>query len=99
MRKALLVVLPAWWVSGLAHANVRLPKLVGDHMVFQQNTRLPLRGWAGPGEKVTLTFQNRQLSTKAGKDGGWTATPAPGGNLYNREGLPPSLFVPTTGPA
>ncbi len=58
-------------------ADVRLPELVGDNMVLQQNTKLPLWGWAAPGERVTVSFNGQQLSAKAGKDGKWTVTLAP----------------------
>ncbi|HEX8531486.1 MAG TPA: sialate O-acetylesterase, partial [Cytophagales bacterium] len=63
--------------GGSLYADVRLPKLVGDNMVLQQNTKLPLWGWASPGERVTVTFNGQQGSAKAGKDGKWTLTLAP----------------------
>jgi sialate O-acetylesterase len=78
------LVLLFWQINGLVLADVRLPKLVGDNMVLQQNTRLPLWGWAAPGEKVTVSFQGQKLSAKAGKDGKWTVTlsPVPAGGPY-----------------
>src|SRR4028119_478920 len=63
--------------GGSLYADVRLPKLVGDNMVLQQNTRLPLWGWASPGERVTVSFNGQQGAAKAGKDGKWTLTLAP----------------------
>jgi sialate O-acetylesterase len=58
--------------SGLAaHATVRLPALVGDHMVLQRNTKVPIWGWAAPGEQVTIVFQNKTYSAVPGADNKW----------------------------
>ena len=35
-------------------ADVKLPSVFGDHMVLQQGQRLPVWGWAEPGEAVTV---------------------------------------------
>ena len=37
----------------LARADIRLPAVVGDHMVLQRDLPLPIWGWADPGEEVT----------------------------------------------
>lgn len=54
-----------------SHANVRLPKLVGNNMVLQRDTTIPIWGWADPGEKVTVHFLKQKRTTTAGKDGKW----------------------------
>jgi sialate O-acetylesterase len=66
-----------------AYATVRLPRLVGDHMVLQRDQPLPLWGWAAPGEKVNITFRGKTYAAQTGgPDGKWTltlpATPASG---------------------
>ena len=38
-----------------AQAKVKLPNVVGDNMVLQQNTDARLWGWAAPGKKVKVT--------------------------------------------
>jgi hypothetical protein len=43
--------------ASLAHATVRLPALVGSHMVLQRGRPVPVWGWAAPGEKVSITFR------------------------------------------
>ena len=48
----LLALLPV-----AAHATVRLPRLVGSHMVVQRGRPVPVWGWAAPGEAVQVTFQ------------------------------------------
>jgi sialate O-acetylesterase len=53
------------------HATVRLPAIFGDHMVLQQASKLPIWGWAAPGETVTVTFGKQQRATTASADGKW----------------------------
>ena len=62
-------------------AKVRLPHVIGDNMVLQQNTQARLWGWAKPGKtvKVSISWSDITYSAKAGKDGKWlvsVATPA-----------------------
>ena len=52
-------------------ADVRMPGLFGDHMVLQQDTAIPVWGWAEPGEEVTVALGDRTAKTKAGADGKW----------------------------
>lgn len=54
-----------------AMADVRLPNVFGSHMVLQRRKPVPVWGWADPGEKVTIAFNNQTKSTKAGTDGKW----------------------------
>lgn len=66
-------------------AAVRLPRLVGDHMVLQRGQPLPIWGWADAGEAVTVSWQGRSYPAKpTGPDGRWTVTlPAtPAGGPY-----------------
>ena len=81
-RLLLLLLLPCL-VGQAARATVRVPALVGSHMVLQRDQPLLLWGWAGPGEAVRLTFRGRTYAASTpGADGRWQATlPAtpPGG--------------------
>ena len=52
-------------------AEVRLPSVFGEHMVLQKGQRLPVWGWADPGESVTVSVAGQTKKTKAGKDGAW----------------------------
>ena len=40
-------------------AELRLPAIIGDHMVLQQNLANPLWGWDAPGTQVTVTSPAR----------------------------------------
>ena len=46
-------------------AKVKLPHLIGDNMVIQQNTQVRLWGWDNPGKKVdvTVSWNNKTYST------------------------------------
>ena len=54
-----------------AQAEVRLPDILGDSMVLQQNRKVPIWGTAEPGETVTVTFQKQKLTVVAGANGSW----------------------------
>ena len=48
-----------------------MPAIFGDHMVLQQAAKLPVWGWAAPGETVTVAFAGQKATTVAGDDGSW----------------------------
>ena len=58
----------------VARADIRLPAVVGDHMVLQRDLPLPIWGWADPGEEVSVTFGEAKASAKADANGKWRVT-------------------------
>ena len=54
-----------------ARADVKLPKVIGDHMVLQRDRPLPIWGWAAPGEEVSVKFDAATAATKADAQGNW----------------------------
>jgi len=54
-----------------ARADVRMPAIFGDHMVLQEKSKLPVWGWASPGEKITVTFKGQKKTTTAAANGTW----------------------------
>jgi sialate O-acetylesterase len=54
--------------------DVKLPAIISDHMVLQRDAKVPIWGWADPGEAVTVTAGNAKATATAGADGKWTAT-------------------------
>ena len=52
-------------------ADVKLPSVFGNHMVLQQGQKLPVWGWAEPGETVTVFVAGQTKETKANKKGIW----------------------------
>jgi sialate O-acetylesterase len=60
-----------------AAAEVSLPVVFTDHAVLQQGKPVPVWGWAGPGEKVTVSYRGAQAATVTAADGKWSvALPA-----------------------
>ncbi|MDF1860537.1 MAG: sialate O-acetylesterase [Verrucomicrobiales bacterium] len=55
----------------LASAELKLPAIVGDHMVLQQKQANPIWGWDDPGTEVTVTMGNQTKTATAGDDGRW----------------------------
>ena len=71
-------------LAAIGFANVKLPAVISDNMVLQQRMKVPIWGWAEPGEmvKVKGNWQWFGASTKAGDDGKWNVkirTPKAGG--------------------
>lgn len=63
-------------------AEIKLPKLFGDHMVLQRETEANLWGWAAPGEEVKIALGDSTATAKADDNGKWKAklkTPVAGG--------------------
>ena len=56
-----------------AQAKVRLPHLISDNMVLQQQTDARLWGWAEPGKtiKVTTSWSDQVATAKANQNGEW----------------------------
>lgn len=71
MKSIFLLALAFLSLLNTAFTQVRLPKLISDGMVLQRDTRLKIWGWATPGEKVSLQFQNKKYKATTGKDGKW----------------------------
>ncbi len=57
--------------SGVLLAELRLPAIIGDHMVLQQKQSNPIWGWDESGTEVTVNFAGQTKSATAGDDGRW----------------------------
>ena len=53
-------------------AEVRLPHVIGDHMVLQRDLPIHLWGWSDPGEKVTVSMHGQTVSTAGSDLGEWS---------------------------
>ena len=62
-------------VQLVLNAQVKLPALVSDNMVLQQNAKVNLWGWASPDEKISiqLGWQNAPVEVSADSAGNWKA--------------------------
>ncbi len=52
-------------------ADVRLPALFSDNMVFQQEMKAPVWGWADPGEKVIVEIGDHKAEATTSAEGKW----------------------------
>jgi sialate O-acetylesterase len=57
--------------AALSEAEVKLPALFTDHMVLQRDAVLPVWGWAGAGEEISVEFSGQKKLTRADSDGKW----------------------------
>ena len=67
-----------------SHSAIKLPALIGNNMVLQQNTNINVWGWAEAGEKIQVkaNWTSDTLTTITNKEGKWTTilkTPVAGG--------------------
>lgn len=71
MRRLVTSLCALFLLANSASADIKLPKIFSDNMVFQQGMRIPVWGWADPGEKVTFSFDGIYTETMTGEDGRW----------------------------
>lgn len=76
MKHSLLLISLALGIATSASAKVRLPHIICDNMVLQQQSDARLWGWDKPGKKVTVTtsWSDSRSTVKTGKDGKWILT-------------------------
>ncbi len=70
-QPAVLSALGGLILASTASAEVKLPAIFSDHMVLQQKARVPVWGWADPGEEVSVKIDDQTKSTKADAQGKW----------------------------
>ncbi|MDJ1479068.1 sialate O-acetylesterase [Cytophagaceae bacterium YF14B1] len=68
-------------------AEVHLPKLVGDNMIIQRDTRVNIFGTALRVERVTVVFMNRIYAALPDENSEWVISlpPLPAGGPYEME--------------
>ena len=59
-------------LASSAFADVKLPSIISDNMVLQQDTPANVWGWADPGETITVKFAGKSAAATAGPDGKWS---------------------------
>lgn len=72
-KRSLLLGLAFIFAASAAEAKLKLPALVGDHMVLQKGKPV-VWGWADAGQKVTVTMAGKTVAAQADADGKWKAT-------------------------
>lgn len=85
MKKESLLFVLLCFVLNVSTANVRLPNIIGSHMVLQQKSKVKLWGWAAPSESITISVSWDTTTYKffASSDAKWEVaikTPQAGGS-------------------
>jgi len=55
-------------------AEIRLPSVIGSHMVLQQDKPIQVWGWAEPGENISVMLDKKKAAAHADKKGKWITT-------------------------
>lgn len=66
-----IALISSFFSLGLIHAEVRLPKIFGSHMVLQQGKPIQVWGWANPGESATVQIGAAKQTAVANAQGEW----------------------------
>ena len=73
MKKSTITWMLFFICALCSQAKVRLPHILSDNMILQQNSDARLWGWDKPGKQVNVTtsWNNETYSTMTGSDGKW----------------------------
>ena len=85
LKKHIVFLILICFTSLSVSGNVRLPNIIGSHMVLQQKSNVKLWGWASPGEKISIktSWDGITYQTQATNDAKWLTeikTPEAGGS-------------------
>src|SRR5581483_8945027 len=57
--------------------RLQLSRLITDGMVMQRDARVPVWGWAAPGDEVVVTFDDHSYSSRVESSGSWSVVLPP----------------------
>jgi len=87
MKRTILYLLTTFFFVSSLSATVRLPAIIGSHMVLQQNSTVTIWGWCDVGEKIHLktSWDTTNYSTIGSPSAKWEIkiTTRAGGGPYN----------------
>ncbi len=96
MQKFVSLTILLFLTWSLAHTQISLPSIFGDHMVLQQKHSNPIWGKAAPGEMIMIKINGQSHMTEADQQGHWRITlrPIPAGGPYrmNIEGAESKFY-------
>lgn len=87
LQKHLIIIIVSVNISLVTNAAVKLPALVADGMVLQQNYPITLWGWAEKQENISVSFLDNVFKTCADEHGNWQIhiPPVSAGGPYNMQ--------------
>lgn len=89
MKKGIILIFSCLLALNVS-AKIKLPAVLGDNMVLQQQSTVNLWGWATPSKSVIITpsWSGKKYTTQVDKSGKWLVkveTPTASNNAYNIE--------------
>jgi sialate O-acetylesterase len=66
-----IACLGALGFPGITRADVRLPPVIADGLVLQRGRPIQIFGWADKGEKISVTFRGKTVSTISTANESW----------------------------
>ena len=72
-KSSLLINIFFLLINQFVFADVKLPAIISDNLVLQQNSNAVLWGWADAGEAITVSnsWNNQTVKTVADQNGAW----------------------------
>jgi sialate O-acetylesterase len=79
MRRSIILRISLAWLlfTPIARADIKVAPVIGDDMVLQRGTSVPIWGTATPHERVTVTFQQQHVDVVADDLGQWQVRLSP----------------------
>ncbi|MEN6618838.1 MAG: sialate O-acetylesterase [Rikenellaceae bacterium] len=89
MKKILFIAVLLFATVTIAYSKIKLPEIIGNNMVLQQETSVRVWGWGGANSiiKVSTSWNTEKYTTKTNEDNSWEVwikTPKAG---YTRHSL------------
>jgi hypothetical protein len=77
LASCLVSATPGWGAEAKFSTAAAAPPFVhplfADNLVVQRNRRIPVWGWAEPGQKVTVRLHNKKATVRTDARGKWLA--------------------------
>lgn len=70
-KHSLLILIGILACAAALTADIKLPAVISNHMVLQQDKPIKIWGWAEPGEGIFVTIADVRTQTTADNDGLW----------------------------
>jgi sialate O-acetylesterase len=71
LKSCIFCLIASFLFASTLTADIRLPSILGDHMVLQQEKPIKVWGWAEPGEVLSVVFGDQRAQSMVDKDGHW----------------------------
>ncbi len=74
LRYSCCLLVGLFFIVTNGNADIKLPAVIGNHMVLQREMPIQLWGWAEPGEGINVMLADQKAQTSADGEGKWEIT-------------------------